>query len=457
MPETGVTVIGAGYVGLTTSLALAYIGHRVCCFDVDVQKIDALRAGNSPIHEPFTPEMLALTAGRITFSTDPIEAIGSSDIVFLAVNTPSTPDGRANLQYVKAAAESIGHYLRGEYVVVVNKSTVPIGSANLVEDVIRHSFAECHGGKLNGRVGVVSNPEFLREGSAIHDTLYPDRIVLGANDERAVETLTRLYRPILEQTFRAPEFLPRPRGLQAVTLVRTTVVSAELVKYAANAFLATKISFANELSVLAEYSGADIADVVRGVGLDHRIGPAFLSAGLGWGGSCFGKDTAALTATARDYGVCMPITEAARIVNSRQRELAVAKLQRELKILQGRTVGLLGLSFKPHTDDLRDSPALDVAGRLVELGVRVRAHDPHAMTRARRELNGSGVALCESPEDLADDADALVLATEWPHYRELAWEGLARRMRQPLLVDGRNFLDRAAIERAGFRYIGFGR
>jgi len=303
----------------------------------------------------------------------------------------------------------------------------------------------------------VSNPEFLREGSAIHDTLYPDRIVLGSNDERALDVLTRLYRPIIEQTFRSPEFLPRPRDLRAATVVRTTVVSAELIKYAANAFLAAKISFSNELALLAEHSGADIADVVRGVGLDHRIGPAFLNAGLGWGGSCFGKDTAAVTATARDYGLCMPITEAARMVNARQRELAVAKLQRELKILQGRTVGLLGLSFKPHTDDLRDSPALDIASRLLELGVRVRAHDPHALQRARHELASSAMMLCDTPEELADEADALLLATEWPQYRSLSWDSLAQRMRLPLLIDGRNFIDRTVVERAGFRYVGFGR
>jgi UDPglucose 6-dehydrogenase len=389
--------------------------------------------------------------------TDPFEAIGAAEVIFIAVNTPSGPDGRANLQYVKSAAESIGRHLHGEYVVVVNKSTVPIGSANLVEDLIRYSFARYQGGKVNGRVGVVSNPEFLREGSAIQDSLYPDRVVVGSNDERALEVMTLLYRPILEHSFPEPEFLPRPDCFKGVTLVRTTVVSAELIKYAANAFLATKISFANELALLAEESGADISDVVRGVGLDRRIGSAFLNAGLGWGGSCFGKDTAALAATARDYGVSMPITEAARQVNARQRELAVVKLQRELKVLQGRTIGLLGISFKPHTDDLRDSPALDVAGRLLHLGARVRAHDPQALCRARRELSGTSVDLCDSPEALADEADALLLATEWPEYRELPWEGLAHRMRLPLLVDGRNFLDRAKIEGAGFRYVGFGR
>src|SRR4051812_9308657 len=211
MHQNKVTVIGAGYVGLTTSIALAYIGHRVRCFDVDEKRVSALRRGIAPIHEPFTAEMLAAAGSRLTFTADPAEAIGGAEIIFLAVNTPSGADGRANLQYVKAAAEAIGHHLSGDYVVVVNKSTVPIGSANLVEDLVRHSFATSQGGKLNGRVAVVSNPEFLREGSAFHDTLYPDRIVLGARDERALDTLTRLYRPILEQTFRAPECLPRAR------------------------------------------------------------------------------------------------------------------------------------------------------------------------------------------------------------------------------------------------------
>jgi len=457
MQDISVAVIGAGYVGLTTSLTLAYIGHRVCCLDVDAKKVHELQAGRVPVHEPFTAEMLSLTNGRLRFSTDPCEAIASAQVIFVAVNTPSGADGRANLQFVRSAAESIGAHLCGEHVVVVNKSTVPIGSANLVEDLIRHSFATHRGGKLNGGVSVVSNPEFLREGSAIHDSLYPDRVVLGTNDTRPLEILTRLYRPILEQTFPEPEFLPRPERLAEVPVVRTTVVSAELIKYASNAFLATKISFANELSMLAEQSGADIGDVVRGVGLDRRIGPAFLRAGLGWGGSCFGKDTAALAATAREYGLDMPITEAARQVNARQRELAIAKLQREMKILQGRTVGLLGLSFKPHTDDLRDSPALDVAQRLTELGVRVRAHDPQALGRARRELPDSTLDLCDSIDTLADDADALLLATEWPEYRSLPWADVARRMRSPLVVDGRNFLDRCALEDAGFRYVGFGR
>jgi len=330
-----VTVIGAGYVGLTTGLTLAYTGHEVCCLDIDPEKVVALQRGSLPLYEPFAAEMLSLVRERIRFTDDAADALGTAEVIFVAVNTPSSEDGRANLQYVRAAAEAVGRYLPRGHSVVVNKSTVPIGSASLVENLIRHSFAHHHGGKLNGRVGVVSNPEFLREGSALHDSLYPDRIVIGASDARSFDVMKGLYRPLLEQSFPAPTFLPRPIPTR-VELLETSVVSAEMIKYAANAFLATKISFANELAQLAERSGADIGHVVRGVGLDRRIGPAFLAAGLGWGGSCFGKDTAALTATARDYGICMHITEAARRVNVRQRELAVAKLQHELKILQGR-------------------------------------------------------------------------------------------------------------------------
>ena len=457
MTPMNVAVVGAGYVGLTTSLALAYVGHEVQCLDIDAEKVAALKQGRIPIHEPFAREMLELATSRLRFTTDAAEAIGRAEVIFIAVGTPSGQDGRASMVWVKAAADMIGRHMTDGHVVVVNKSTVPVGSANLVEDLVRHSYALHRGTKLNGRLGVVSNPEFLREGSAIQDSLYPDRIVLGSSDTRALDTLIRLYRPLLDQAFPAPEFLPRRSDMSQVPLVRTSVVSSELIKYAANAFLATKISFANELALLAEQSGADITEVSRGVGLDKRIGPAFLAAGLGWGGSCFGKDTAALAATARDYGVDMPITEAAQQVNVRQREIAISKLQRELKILQGRTVGLLGMAFKPHTDDLRDSPAVDVARRLSALGVRVRAHDPQAMTRARRELASMDIDFCESPEAMADDADALLLATEWPEYRSLPWAQLAGRMRMPLLLDGRNFLDRAALESAGFRYVGFGR
>jgi UDPglucose 6-dehydrogenase len=365
------------------------------------------------------------------------------------------------MRYVRAAAEAIGEYLPSRYVVVVNKSTVPIGSASLVEDMVRHGFNRRHGAlktkapKL--QLGVASNPEFLREGSGISDSLYPDRVVIGTDDPQAISRLKQLYKPLLDQTFTAPKFLPRPAGLTKVPLVMTTVVSSELTKYAANAFLSTKISFANEIAMLAEFCGADVDDVTRGIGLDHRIGPAFLKAGLGWGGSCFAKDTAALSRAAADYGIDMHITNAARAANTRQRSQAVVKLQRELKILQGKTVGVLGLAFKPNTDDLRDSPAIDIVGRLVERGVRVRAHDPEAMTRTKREYPALPIEYHSKPEELADGADALLLATDWPQYRKLGWKRMAARMRVPLMIDGRNFLDRAALEKAGFRYVAFGR
>ena len=458
-----VTVIGAGYVGLTTGLALAFAGQRVCCLEADPEKVRLLEAGKIPIHEPFAEEMLAAVRARLRFTTDPKEAIERADVIYIAVGTPSGPDGAADLRYVRAAADSIGQYLPEHYVVVVNKSTVPIGAASLVEDMVRHSFLK-HRGKLRSQdkrtvaaFGVASNPEFLREGCAISDSLFPDRIVIGTDDARAVARLKQLYKPFLDQTFTAPKFLPRPAGFGKVPLVVTTVVSSELTKYAANAFLATKISFANEIAMLAEHCGADVEDVTRGIGLDHRIGPAFLKAGLGWGGSCFGKDTSALARAAADYGLDMHITNAARAANTRQRSQAVVKLQRELKILQGKTVGVLGLAFKPDTDDLRDSPALDVVNRLVERGVRVRAHDPEAMPRTRRENPGLAIEYCARAEQVADGADALLLATDWPAYRKLGYARLAKKMRNALIVDGRNFLDRAALEKAGFRYVGFGR
>jgi UDPglucose 6-dehydrogenase len=266
--------------------------------------------------------------------------------------------------------------------------------------------------------------------------------------------LYTLYRPILDQTFQPPPFLPRPEELGAVPLISTDLASAELIKYAANAFLALKISYINEIAQLSEKVGADIAQVAKGIGLDARIGTRFLQAGIGWGGSCFGKDTAALIATAAEYGLEMPIVHSARETNRRQRERVVDKLLAELRILKGRTIGLLGLAFKPHTDDLREAPALDIARKLIERGARVKAHDPVAMDRFRKEHPTMDVHCCETPEEVARDADALVLVTEWPQYRELDWEPLARLMRTAIVLDGRYTLDRSRMTRAGFRYVG---
>jgi len=300
---------------------------------------------------------------------------------------------------------------------------------------------------------VASSPEFLREGTALHDTLYADRVVVGSDDSRSLEVLYTLYRPVLDQTFVPPSYLPRPEDLGAVPLVSTDLASAELIKYAANAFLALKISYINEIGQLAEKVGADITQVAKGIGLDARIGSRFLQAGLGWGGSCFGKDTAAFVSTAAEYGLEMRIVEAARTVNVRQRERIIEKLLAELKILKGRTVALLGLAFKPNTDDLREAPAVEIARKLVERGCRVKVHDPVALERFRREYPSLGVLCCDTAEQTAAGADAVVLVTEWPQYREMNWEALAASMRTRLVLDGRNVLDRARLTRAGFRYL----
>jgi len=337
--------------------------------------------------------------------------------------------------------------------VVVNKSTVPIGSGNWVGSLMRESYEQKYGRKAGGRFAVASNPEFLREGTALSDSLYADRVVVGSDDARALEALYSLYRPILDQTFGAPTFLPRPEGLGAVPLISTDLASAELIKYAANAFLALKISFINEVGHLAEKVGADILQVAKGIGLDARIGTRFLQAGLGWGGSCFGKDTAALVATAAEYGLSMPIVAAAREINFRQRERVIEKLLAELKILKGRTIGILGLAFKPNTDDLRDAPAIEIARKLIQRGCKVKAHDPVAMDRFRSEHGDLGVICCESPEQVAADSDALILATEWPIYRDLSWEEIAGRMRTAIALDTRNALDRERLMRSGFRYL----
>jgi UDPglucose 6-dehydrogenase len=493
--EMKVTVIGAGYVGLSIGLALAYLGHDVTCVDVDEVKIERLCAGDVPIYEPWLGEMLDQVGDRIRFTTRYVEAVPEADVIFIAVGTASLPTGSPDLQHIMAAAHGIGEHLGKRFTVVVNKSTVPIGSAYWLERLVCDAVESHVGNVRNVQFAVASNPEFLSEGSALHDTLYPDRLVIGTDDPRALQTLRRLYRPILEQSFPAPAFLPRPEGLEAaraitsdpirlrldgarsvltlnfptpaclsrpeglevVPWIATDLVSAELIKYSANAFLALKVSFINEIAQLAERVGADVTQVAKGIGLDPRIGPHFLRAGIGWGGSCFGKDTAALLAIAQEYDLAMPIVKAAREVNYGQRERVVKKLMAELKVLKGRTVGLLGLSFKPHSDDLRDAPALDIARQLIARGAKVKAHDPVALERARLEHPDIGISYCSQPEQVACNADALVLLTEWPAYEELPWEELAPTMRSPLVLDGRNALDRSRLERAGFRYLGMGR
>ena len=448
-----VSIIGTGYVGLTTGACLAYLGHKVTCVDADEQKVQALQAGKIPFYEPHLAELVADAKNNLSFTTEYGEAIPRARVVFIAVGTPPSPTGAPDLKYLEAAARGIGEHMAGDFVVVVNKSTVPIGSGNWVEAIVRDAHEKRTGRKASGRFAVASNPEFLREGSAIFDSLYPDRVVVGSDHQRTAEVMYSLYRPLLEQSFKAPWYLPRPERMGAVPLISADLASAELIKYAANAFLALKISYINEIGQLAEKVGADITQVAKGIGLDARIGTRFLQAGIGWGGSCFGKDTAALVATASEYGLDAPIVKAARETNRRQRERVVEKLLDELKILKGRTIGLLGLAFKPDTDDLREAPALDIARKLLERGARVKAHDPVAMERFRQENPDFDITLTATPEEVAEDADAIVLVTEWQQYRDLDWESLKDSMRTPVVLDGRNHLDRSRLCKGGYRIL----
>ena len=460
-----VCVVGTGYVGLVTGTCLAYLGRSVICVDKDERKINMLRDGQSPIYEPGLSQMIASSQqrGHLHFTTDLADAVKKSDVVFIAVGTPPLPSGRANLSAVEAVARSIGQSLDNtRRRVIVNKSTVPIGSGNWVEMLIREGLSENPAresllAKPEELFLIASNPEFLREGSAIHDTFFPDRIVIGATSSFATERLRALYEPIIEQTFSPPPSAPRPAGFTAVPVVTTDLASAEMIKYAANAFLATKISFANEIANICERVGADITEVVRGFGLDNRIGPRFLNAGVGWGGSCFGKDVSALIDISREYSYEPQLLRATVDVNGRQRHVAVQKLQETLKIIKGKTIGLLGLAFKPETDDLRDAPALTIAQELLEIGARIRAYDPIAVAVCREQHPGLKVEYASSAVDLAADCDAVVIVTEWEEFRNLDPEQLGAVMRNRVVIDGRNVLDREAFIRAGFAYRGVGR
>ena len=456
-----VTVIGTGYVGAVTGACLAYLGHRVTCIDTDETKIAKLRRGEPTIYEPHLEQLLQLAAtrGGIDFDTDLTAAAAASDVIFIAVGTPSLPSGEANLQYLEAAARSIGAAMDSKrFRVVVNKSTVPVGSGNLVETLVREGINEARPQeRANIHFGVASNPEFLREGCAIADSLYPDRIVTGAADKETLAVMHELYRPLVEQSFEPPPGVPRPAGLTRVCMVATTLTSAEMIKYAANAFLAMKIGFANEMANICEHVGAEAPEVMTGIGLDSRIGAKFLSPGVGWGGSCFGKDVLALLHTAREYGYDSRLLRASIEVNTAQRQMVIQKLQEKLFILKGRTVGLLGLAFKPDTDDMRDAPSVHIAERLLQMGARVKAYDPIAMAACRELRPDLRIRFCESALDVATDADALVLVTEWKEFRDLDLSALSQAMARPILVDGRNLFSPDAARAAGFDYTGIGR
>ncbi len=449
-----VAVIGTGYVGLTTAVALAYLDHEVVGVDKDPRKLELLQAGKSPIHEKGLDELLQRN-GHLRFTDDTAAAVADAQVVIIAVGTPSRPDGSADVSFVEAAAGEIAQGICGPGpVTVVVKSTVPVGTNQRVANVIRRVL---EGRPDAPKVNFASNPEFLREGRALEETFYPDRVVIGAWEDEARVTMRRLYDRILSQSFTPPAPLPRPTTYQLPVLVATDPTSAEMIKYASNAFLALKISYINEIAGLCDRVGADVKEVATGMGLDRRIGPLFLGAGLGWGGSCFPKDTAALLSLAGEYGYTMPIVQAARDVNQRQRQVIVEKLQGALKVLRGRVVGVMGLAFKPGTDDVRDGPALELVRILQGLGAHVRVHDPCAAENARRELADVEVDFCADVYTMAEGADALVLATEWDEYRGLRLSRLVGLMKTPVLVDGRNLFEPEVARAAGLTYVGIGR
>ena len=461
-----VCVIGTGYVGLVTGACLAHIGHHVICVDNNEEKVKLMKSGQSPIYEPGLSEIMqeASQAGNLEFTSDLAAGVAHGQVLFIAVGTPALPTGESDTRYVEAVARGIGANLSGGYKVIVNKSTVPIGSGDWVRMIVLDGVAERQlslvgAGGVSGEeivadiaaeFEVVSNPEFLREGSAIYDTFNPDRIVLGSNSQKAIAVMKELYAPIVDRK------VAQNKSLPPVPVLVTDVSSAEMVKYAANAFLATKISFINEVANICDRVGADVTQVAQGIGLDSRIGNKFLQAGIGWGGSCFPKDVSALIHTADDYGYDAQLLKSAVNVNQRQRLIAIEKLQQELKILKGKTIGLLGLTFKPDTDDLRDAPALNLIEQLNRLGAKVKAYDPIiSQTGMRHGL--SGVIVETDPERLADGCDALVVITDWEQFRKLDYVKMAKLMNNPVMIDGRNFLDREKVESAGFRFLGIGR
>ena len=431
-----ITMIGSGYVGLVSGACFADFGHDVVCVDKDEGKIAALRAGRMPIYEPGLEALVAtnVAAGRLTFTTDLAASVAGADAIFIAVGTPSRRgDGHADLSYVFAATEEIAAAVTGP-TVVVTKSTVPVGTGDKVEAILREQRPDVH-------VAVVSNPEFLREGAAIGDFKRPDRIVIGTDDEAARKVMRNVYRPLY---------------LNESPILFTGRRTSELIKYAANAFLATKITFINEIADLCEAVGANVQDVSRGIGLDNRIGAKFLHAGPGYGGSCFPKDTLALLKTAEDFESPVHIVEAVVKVNdSRKRAMGRKVLHALGDAPKGKTVALLGLTFKPNTDDMRDAPSIAIAQALTDAGVTVRAYDPEGVEQARRVM--PDLTYCKDAYEAATGADAVVIVTEWDAFRALDLAKLASIMAAPVLVDLRNVYRRDEVEQAGFAYTAVGR
>jgi UDPglucose 6-dehydrogenase len=427
-----ICIIGTGYVGLVTGACFADLGNQVFCLDIDEAKIAGLNEGIMPIFEPGLEEIVCRNraAGRLSFTTSYVQGLEGVEFIFIAVNTPEGMEGEADLRYVRSAAQQIAETLDHD-AVIINKSTVPIGTGDLVAGIIeRHA-------QPGLRVAVVSNPEFLREGSAVHDCQSPDRVVLGSQDRDAAEQVAQLYLAL-----RCP-------------IMITDLRTAEMIKYASNAFLATRLSFINEIASICDQMGADVKEVAEGMGYDKRIGHAFLGAGLGWGGSCFPKDVQALAYMASTHGTHPQLLRAVIDINRYQRRRVIQQLREWLGGLDERVIGLLGLSFKPNTDDMRSAPAIEIAHLLQNEGAHVKAYDPAAMDNAARFL--AGVELCSDPYQAAEGSDALIVVTEWNEFKQIDKVRLLERMKQPYLIDGRNVYDCEEMNQLGFVYWGMGR
>lgn len=427
-----IAVIGTGYVGLVSGVCFSEIGNQVICVDNNEAKVDMLNEGNVPIYEPGLKELMAsnMQAGKLSFTSNIAEAISQSDIIFIAVGTPSLPSGEANLSYVEQVAIEIGSHIES-YKIIVTKSTVPVGTNDRVRELISSISSQ--------PFDVASVPEFLREGSAVKDTLNPDRIVIGTDSDRAIKTLKKLHRPLTEN------------------LIITDIRSAEMIKYASNAFLATKISFINEISNICEKVGADVTRVAEGMGYDKRIGASFLKAGIGYGGSCFPKDTQALIQIAGMVDYDFRLLKSVVQVNQDQRFHVIHKLEEALGSLKGKTIAVWGLAFKPETDDVRDAPAIDIIQHLSDAGAVIKAYDPIATANFRKEVDVASITWEENPLHAAEGADALCVLTEWKEFAHIDLNELVKIMKDPIMIDGRNLYSAEQVQASNLQYYSVGR
>lgn len=440
MKSMKIAVVGTGYVGLVTGACLADVGFEVICVDIDQNKISKLEQGISPIFEPGLDDILDrnIKKGRLKFTTDIIPVLNEIEVVFSAVGTPPDEDGSADLQYVLDVAKSVGKNMR-DYILVITKSTVPVGTAKLVKEAIQKEL-DIRGATIP--FDVASNPEFLKEGDAINDFMRPDRIVVGIETERAQSIFEKLYKPFV---------------LNGHPVIFTDIPSAEMIKYAANAMLATRISFMNDIANLCEIMGADVNMVRKGIGSDTRIGNKFLYAGIGYGGSCFPKDVKALIKTGDQNQYSLEVLKAVEFVNDKQKHVLFNKLYQFYNgDLKGKTIGLLGLSFKPNTDDMREAPSLVIIQKLLENGCKVKAYDPAAMEETERKI-GKVITYCQNMEEVITDSDALLLVTEWPEFRVLDPKVLVKQMKNPVIFDGRNIYDPIEMRKGGITYFSIGR